>query len=139
MELQTYLERGDTTGLKVERDGLGDGEELEEIELTEDFGGGGGAFGFWTLGAAAAFSEGLGGAGGGRLSLSSSSDTSGDDENIFRCAFLNSAISRSCFSFLSVMYGALRPASVPDLLSVLLPTDSFSLVVAFWARRLISD
>ena len=61
MELQTYLERGDTTGLKVERDGLGDGEELEEIELTEDFGGGGGAFGFWTLGAVAAFSEGLGG------------------------------------------------------------------------------
>ena len=33
--------------MKVERDGLGDGDELEEMELTEDFGGGGGAFGFW--------------------------------------------------------------------------------------------
>jgi hypothetical protein len=96
------LERGDTTGLKVESDGLGDGDELEEMELTEDFGGGGGAFGFWRPDAVA-LSVGLGGAGGGKLTLSSSSDTSGDDENIFRCAFLNSAISRSCFSFFSVM------------------------------------
>jgi len=76
------LDRGDTTGLKVERDGLGEGDELEEMVLAEDFGGGGGAFGFWILGDAA-FSVGLGGAGGGMLTLSSSSDTSGDDENIF--------------------------------------------------------
>ena len=101
----TYLERGDTTGLKVEREGLGEGDELEEIELTEDFGGGGGAFGLcWTPDVVALLSAfGLGGAGGGMLNLSSSSDTSGDDENIFWCAFLNSAISRSCFSFFSVM------------------------------------
>ena len=38
--------------------------------------------------------------------LASSSDASVDDVNIFRCAFLNSAISMSCFSFLSVMKGA---------------------------------
>ena len=89
--------------MKVESDGLGDGDELEEMELTEDFGGGGGAFGFWTPDVVALLSVGLGGAGGGMLNLSSSSDTSGDDENIFWCAFLNSAISRSCFSFFSVM------------------------------------
>jgi hypothetical protein len=91
--------------LKVERDGLGDGDELEEMELTEDFGGGGGAFGFWTpdVDIVLLSDVGLGGAGGGILTLSSSSDTSGDDENIFWCAFLNSAISRSCFSFFSVM------------------------------------
>ena len=87
----------------MERDGLGEGDELEEMELTEDFGGGGGAFGFWTPDVVALLSVGLGGAGGGMLNLSSSSDTSGDDENIFWCAFLNSAISRSCFSFFSVM------------------------------------
>ena len=86
----------------MESDGLGEGDELEEMVLAEDFGGGGGAFGFWILGDDA-FSVGLGGAGGGMLTLSSSSDTSGDDENIFWCAFLNSAISRSCFSFFSVM------------------------------------
>lgn len=68
--------------MKVERDGLGEGDELEEMVLAEDFGGGGGAFGFWILGDVA-FSVGLGGAGGGMLTLSSSSDTSGDDENIF--------------------------------------------------------
>ena len=50
--------------MKVESDGLGDGDELEEMELTEDFGGGGGAFGFWTPDAVA-LSVGLGGAGGG--------------------------------------------------------------------------
>ena len=38
--------------------------------------------------------------------LASSSDASVDDVNIFRCAFLNSAISMSCFSFLSVINGA---------------------------------
>ena len=38
--------------------------------------------------------------------LASSSDASVDDVNIFRCAFLNSAISMSCFSFLSVIKGA---------------------------------
>ena len=37
--------------------------------------------------------------------LASSSDASVEEVNIFLCAFLNSAISMSCFSFLSVMNG----------------------------------
>jgi len=65
----------------------------------------------------------------------SSSDTSVEEENIFLWAFLNSAISMSCFSFFSVMYGLfLFVSKVSDVLSTFMSTDA-----AFWALRLISN
>ena len=65
----------------------------------------------------------------------SDSDTSVDEENIFLWAFLNSAMSKSCFSFFSVIYGLFLFASkVSEVSSSFMSTEA-----AFLARRFISN
>ena len=78
--------------------------------------------------------------------LASSSDASVDDVNIFRCAFLNSAISMSCFSFLSVMNGAFLvtgDAAAPAVVAAAAAAAEVAVVAAevsaFCFLRLISS
>ena len=70
----------------------------------------------------------------------SSSDDSVEAVNIFLCAFLNSAMSMSCFSFLSVMNGAFfMTADDTDWGPTFSPKVEFSLPAAFCFLLLISS